>query len=115
MIGSAPRLKDIKHLQRLLNFHPSTVHSPRCPGSLRHLAENVLHIRSGEGRYNQRFEYTGGFPSPSPGLGWRGCTLLGGGLFGWGGGGRKGPQASGATFTPLFFAAFLFCFQIKFT
>jgi hypothetical protein len=27
MIGSAPRLKDIKHLQRLLNFHPSTVHS----------------------------------------------------------------------------------------
>jgi hypothetical protein len=60
MIGSAPRLKDIKHLQRLLNFHPSTVHSPRCPGSLRHLAENVLHIRSGEGRYNQRFEYTGG-------------------------------------------------------
>jgi hypothetical protein len=60
MIDSAPRLKDIKHLQRLLNFHPSTVHSPRCPGSLRHLAENVLHIRSGEGRYNQRFEYTGG-------------------------------------------------------
>jgi CheY-like chemotaxis protein len=25
------------------------VHSRRCPGSLRHLAENVLHIRSGEG------------------------------------------------------------------
>src|SRR2546430_10863099 len=84
MIGSAPRLKDIKHLQRLLNFHPSTVHSPRCPGSLRHLAENVLHIRSGEGRYNQRFEYTGGSPSHRPcctagaDLCWRWAALLGG-------------------------------------
>src|SRR3989442_8962621 len=106
MIDSAPRLKDIKHLQRLLNFLPSTVHSPRCPGSLRHLAENVLHIRSGEGRYNQRFEYTGGSPSPPPGwasrvyLCWGGAGRLGGG------GGEKRPTLPRHSHTSLFWTPF---------